>query len=121
MALGPVLEPETRNPLELARIAGDQDEALGTSLSGDHEIVSPDGGTFPFEFGANLAGLIRRLCIELLEIEARGETLQNAEVAFDMPGLLGSVSEFKQRDGRDRHAALIGRQHLPDRTRQMSE
>jgi hypothetical protein len=52
---GPVLQQQTLNPLELAKVVAHQGEAFAAGEGGDVEIVQPDRRAPAFQGGADLA------------------------------------------------------------------
>src|ERR1017187_6653554 len=73
--LSPILAAQALDAIELAAIAGDDNEAAAAGMPGDQHVVSADRPTLALERCPDVAGVGRRLRIKGQDLEARSEIL----------------------------------------------
>ena len=60
----PVLQPQPLDPLELAHVVGHQHQALAACVSGDVQVIHPDGRSFALQIGPYVA--LMRGCLVVI-------------------------------------------------------
>lgn len=85
----PALQLQSADALELADVVCDERETAGQSLSGDEQVIRPDGCAMTFEFRANVRGGFRSGTVQRQFNDGRDEPL-------DFLPLLRRVLSFRK-------------------------
>ncbi|KAJ8138120.1 hypothetical protein OY671_008667, partial [Metschnikowia pulcherrima] len=95
---------QTLDPLELAQITRDDDEAAAAGMACNQQVIASDHSSSPFERCANISGMIGGFGIERQHFEPRRKTFHLSTMMFRPRGLGGAMQEFRENDGGDAQA-----------------
>ena len=73
--LPPVLTLEARHAVELATIAGDDNQRAAACVAGNQNVVPSDGATLALEGRPDISGMMRRRSVKRQHLEPSGEVL----------------------------------------------
>ena len=105
--LSPVDDPEPVNMLILLYIVGDQRQAAGPGLGGDHRVVSAYRVARSCKFSTDFAKGVGGLLVKVDNMKPCGESLDVFEVALLLPGPHGAEVQFAERNRGQGHAAAV--------------
>src|SRR5258707_2158233 len=105
-AVYPVLDANPRQTPELARVVGDDDQALRARVSADQHVERPHRLAETLDVRTNLAKMRRGFLRECKDLKPRCELLDRLEIFKTPSGFFRPVMQLRKRDAR--HAKLLG-------------